>query len=472
MTLPTAVFPLAVTAFGAIAVLLLDAFGKRDSKTPLAVLSLMILAASAVLAGRLWGRSAFGFGGLMRLDDAAILVSMIVLLAAAFTVLLGWQWNRRLDAAFGEFYGLLLLAAAGLMIMAQTADLLVVFLGLEVFSVSAYGLTGLKRNDDKASEAAVKYFLIGSFAGAFMVFGLAILFGLNESFGITQTAACLGTGLPAQLGFGFLLAGLGFKLALVPFHMWAPDVYEGAPTPIAGFFSIAPKAAGFLVLSRLVAAVPKDVWKGLPIFPFLYAVAAATLIIGNLAALRQKNLKRLLAYSSISHAGTMLIAVLAGDGASLLFYLAVYLFMGLGAFAALTAMSAPGREYVHLDDFAGAGFRYPWIGAIFTVLLLSLAGFPPTGGFLAKFLVFSAGVRAGLVPLVVLGVVTSLIAVAYYLRVIVAMYMRDPAPGVDIEAENPPALLVLFLGLVGVLQLGLFPANILHFIRQAAASIF
>ncbi|MCX6561520.1 MAG: NADH-quinone oxidoreductase subunit N [Candidatus Aminicenantes bacterium] len=469
----SALLPLAVVSAGAIFVLLLDAFWKRESKAHLAVVSLVILGASAFFTIGLWGRDAsFFFGSSLRLDDAAILTTLLLLAAAAFTVLLGWGWIQRLDAAFGEFYGLLLLAAAGLMIMAQTRDLLVVFLGLEVFSVSAYGLTGLKRNDDKASEAAVKYFLTGSFAGAFLVFGLAVLFGLTGSFGIAETAASLGSGPTALLGFGFLLSGLAFKLALAPFHMWAPDVYEGAPTPIAGFFAVAPKAAGFLVLLRLVAAVPKAVWVSLPVFPFLYAVAALTLVVGNLGALRQKNLKRLLAYSSIAHAGTMAIAVLAGDGASLFFYLANYLFMGLGAFAALTAMSSHGREYNELDDFAGAGFKYPWIGAIFAVILISMAGFPPTGGFLAKFLVFSAGVKAGLTPLVILGVVTSLLAVAYYLRVVVVMYMRDPAPGVEIEIENPSALLVLFLGLVGVIQLGLFPANILHFIRQAAASLF
>jgi NADH-quinone oxidoreductase subunit N len=473
MTTPAALLPLAIVAGGALAVLLLDAFWKRESKTHLAALSLAVLGAAAAFAVRLWGSSASYFeAAALRLDDAGILATLILLTAAAFAVLLAWGWNRRLDADFGEFYGLLLLAVSGLMIMAQTRDLLVVFLGLEVFSVSAYGLTALKRNDDAASEAAVKYFLMGSFAGAFLVFGLAVLYGQTGSFGIAEAGAVLGNGPLALLGFGFVLTGLAFKLALAPFHMWAPDVYEGAPTPVAGFIAVAPKAAGFLVLLRLAAAVPPSVWASAPVFPFLYGVAALTLVLGNLGALRQQSVKRMLAYSSIAHAGTMAIAILAVDGSSLFFYLINYVFMGLGAFAALTAMSGKGREYSRLDDFAGAGFKYPWIGVPFAVILVSMAGFPPTGGFLAKFLVYSAGVKAGLIPLVVLGVLTSLVAVAYYVRIVVVMYMKPPAADVEIETENPSALLVLFLGLVGMFQLGLLPGNILAFVRRAAESIF
>jgi NADH-quinone oxidoreductase subunit N len=345
MTTPAALLPLAIVAGGALAVLLLDAFWKRESKTHLAALSLAVLGAAAAFAVRLWGSSASYFeAAALRLDDAGILATLILLTAAAFAVLLAWGWNRRLDADFGEFYGLLLLAVSGLMIMAQTRDLLVVFLGLEVFSVSAYGLTALKRNDDAASEAAVKYFLMGSFAGAFLVFGLAVLYGQTGSFGIAEAGAVLGNGPLALLGFGFVLTGLAFKLALAPFHMWAPDVYEGAPTPVAGFIAVAPKAAGFLVLLRLAAAVPPSVWASAPVFPFLYGVAALTLVLGNLGALRQQSVKRMLAYSSIAHAGTMAIAILAVDGSSLFFYLINYVFMGLGAFAALTAMSGKGRE--------------------------------------------------------------------------------------------------------------------------------
>jgi NADH-quinone oxidoreductase subunit N len=269
-----------------------------------------------------------------------------------------------------------------------------------------------------------------------------------------------------------VIVGLAFKIALVPFHMWQPDVYQGAPTPVSGYFVVAPKTAGFLVLMRLFLAYGQSPVGGRAIHYFLYAVAVLSMLIGNLGALRQKNLKRLFAYSSIAHAGYMLIAVLALDASGLAFYLANYLFLGIGAFAALTAMSRPGREFGELDDFAGVGFRYPWIGSIFSVILLAMAGFPPLSGFLAKFYVFSAAVRAGLVPLVIIGVLTSLISVAYYLRVIGTMYMREPEHPVDIDVENPAVLLVLFLCLYGVLQLGVFPGNILQVIRQAMAGLF
>jgi NADH-quinone oxidoreductase subunit N len=466
--------PLLAIAGGAIVVLLLDAFWKRESKNHLAFLSLAFLAAAAAFAVRMWNADAEAFDGALRLDRPALLFILFLILAASFAVLLAMRWMSQQNSAFGEFYGLLLLSLAGLSIMVSTRDLLVVFLGLEVFSVSAYALTGLKRNDDRADEAAAKYFLMGSFAAAFMVFGLAMLFGGAGSFNIGVIfGAGSAAGLPAfaLVGLALVIVGLAFKIALVPFHMWQPDVYQGAPTPVSGYFVVAPKTAGFLVLMRLYLAFGRSPAGGRAIHYFLYAVAGLTMLIGNLGALRQKNLKRLFAYSSIAHAGYMLIAVLALDAGGLAFYLANYLFLGIGAFAALTAMSRPGREFGELDDFAGVGFRYPWIGSIFSVILLAMAGFPPLSGFLAKFYVFSAAVRAGLVPLVIIGVLTSLISVAYYLRVIGAMYMREPEHPVDIEVENPAVLLVLFLCLYGILQLGIFPGNILQVIRQAMAGL-
>ena len=464
--------PILAVAGGAIIVLLVDAFWKRPSKNPLAYLTLAFLAAAAAAAVRLWDAGAEAFDGALRLDRPALLFSLFLILAASFTVLLAMRWMAQQNALFGEFYGLLLLSLAGLMIMVSTRDLLIVFLGLEVFSVSAYALTGLKRNDERSEEAAAKYFLMGSFAAAFMIFGLALLFGAGGSFDIGLIfGAANAAGWPPSVlaGLGLVITGLAFKIALVPFHMWQPDVYQGAPTPVSGFFVVAPKTAGFLVLLRLMLPLGQG---GAAIHYFLYAVAALTMLIGNLGALRQKNLKRLFAYSSISHAGYILVAVLALDARGMAFYLASYLFLGLGAFAALTAMSRPGREFGELDDFAGVGFRYPWIGAIFSVILLAMAGFPPLSGFLAKFYVFSAAVRAGLLPLVLIGVLTSLISVAYYLRVIAAMYMLEPDHPVDIDVENPAVLLVLFLCLYGVLQLGVFPGNILQVIRQAMSGLF
>jgi NADH-quinone oxidoreductase subunit N len=271
------------------------------------------------------------------------------------------------------------------------------------------------------------------------------------------------------VGLGLVLVGFAFKIALVPFHMWTPDVYEGAPTPITAFFSVGPKAAGFAVLLRIFL----DFWGASAetelVFWALWGLSVLTMVVGNLIALRQTNVKRILAYSSIAHAGYILVAVLAGDQSSLVFYLTAYLFMNVGAFGALIGMSKKGKEYNDLEDFAGIGFRYPWIGGTLTVFLVSLAGFPPTAGFLAKFYVFSSAVRVGLVPIVVIGVLASLVSVFYYLRIVVTMYMKEPSPDrqVVIEQENPALFLVLFMCLYGVLQLGIFPGNILTIIRMA-----
>jgi NADH-quinone oxidoreductase subunit N len=273
------------------------------------------------------------------------------------------------------------------------------------------------------------------------------------------------------LGVALVLVGFGFKIALVPFHMWTPDVYEGAPTPVTAFFSVGPKAAGFTVLLRVFLNFWQASSDANLIFWVLWVISVLTMTIGNLVALRQTNVKRILAYSSIAHAGYILVAILARDNSSLVFYLTAYLFMNIGAFAAVIGLSKKGTEYLELEDFAGIGFKYPWIGATFAVFLLSLAGFPPTAGFLAKFYVFSAAVRANLVPLVIIGVLASLVSVFYYLRIIVYMYMREPSREVDIDVENPALFLVLFLCLYGVLQLGIFPGNILALIKQAVSSL-
>jgi NADH-quinone oxidoreductase subunit N len=253
--------------------------------------------------------------------------------------------------------------------------------------------------------------------------------------------------------------------------MWTPDVYQGAPTPITAFFSVGPKAVGFVVLLRIFIPYFQNALESQLMFGLLWIIAAITMIVGNLIALRQTNVKRILAYSSIAHAGYMLVAILAQDIQSLVFYLTAYLFMNIGAFAAVIALGKKDHEYLELDDYKGIGFRYPWIGATFAVFLISLAGFPPTGGFLAKFYVFSAAVRQGLVSLVIIGVLASLVSVFYYLRIIIYMYMKEPSYDVEINIDNPALFLALFLCLYGVLQLGIFPGNILVLIQQAVAAL-
>jgi len=465
--------PLLAVTVGALLVLLADAFIKKERKDYLAYLSLAALLVTGWSAVRLWGRGAEAFGGMLKFDDPAVFLTFLLLVATAFVILIGMRYLARQGMNDGSFYGLLLLALAGLVIMVSSGNFVAVFLGLEVLSVSSYALAGLKRDDERSTEAAAKYFLIGSFAAAFIVFGLALVFGGAGTLELAEVARAGAGSSLALAGLALILGGFAFKLALVPFQMWQPDVYEGAPTPVTAFFVVGPKAAGFAVLFRLLLPYWQGGFKKEAVFSVLWAVAAATMLVGSLVALRQRSVKRMLAYSSIANAGYLLVPVLGGDAEGLLFFLTNYLFLGVGAFAVLSAVGRAGEERSNLEDFAGFGLRYPWVGGLFSVLLLGLAGFPPTGGFLAKFKIFSAAVGEGQTALVLVGVLSSLISVYYYLRVVVSMYMR-PAEGDEapVDFENPPLLLVLFLCVYGVFQLGLFPSNVLTLIRHAAESLF
>jgi len=467
--------PLLIIVFAALLVLLLEAFLKRENKNYLAYISLFFLIVCGFVCLKFWNKEYSYFNGNLFLDNLSLFLSFILIIATGFVVLISMKYIMLQDANYGEYYSLLLLALSGMLIMVSSSDFLVIFLGLEVLSISSYSLAGLKREDEKSSEAALKYFLLGSFASAFLVYGIALLYGASHSTNIPEVIQYFKTAndlsLMALIGLGLVIIAFGFKIAVVPFHMWTPDVYQGAPTPITAFFSFGPKAVGFAVLLRIFYPYWKVALNSQAVFWLLWIISVLTMVVGNLVALRQTNLKRILAYSSIAHAGYLMIAILAQDNSSLVFYLTVYLFMNIGAFSAVISLSKKEKEYLELDDYAGVGFKYPWIGATFSVFLLSLAGFPPTGGFLAKFYVFSAAVRQGLTPLVVIAVLASLVSVFYYLRIIVYMYMREPAYEIEIHKENPALFLDLFLCLYGVLQLGLFPGNILVYIKQAITSL-
>lgn len=470
-----ALSPLLIIVFASLLVLILEVFLKKENRNYLAYISLAFLIVCFIVCIKSWNRDYSYFNGNLFLDNLSLFFTFLLLFATGFVILLSMKYISLQNANYGEFYALLLLALSGVIIMVSSSDLLVIFLGLEVLSISSYALAGLRRDDQKSSEAAIKYFLLGSFASAFLVFGLALLYGSSRSINITaityyfQSEGSLN--LMALIGLGLVIIAFGFKIAVVPFHMWTPDVYQGAPTPITAFFSVVPKAAGFAILLRIFLTYWEVALDSRAIFWLLWIISALTMVVGNLIALRQTNLKRILAYSSIAHAGYLLVAILARDNSSLVFYLTVYLFMNMGAFAAVIALSKKDKEYLELEDYAGVGFKYPWIGVTFSVFLLSLAGFPPTGGFLAKFYVFSAAVKQGLIPLVIIAVLASLISVFYYLRIIIYMYMREPSYKIDIVLENPAIFLVLFLCLYGVLQLGIYPGNILLLIKQAVSSL-
>lgn len=470
-----ALLPLLVVVSGALAVLLLEVFLQKENRSYLAYVSLFFIVVCGAICGRFWDRGYSYFDGSLLLDQFSLFLTFILLVATFLVILIAIKYIFLQDANYGEFYSLILLALSGMMIMVSSSDLLVIFLGLEVLSVSSYALAGLRRRNEKSSEAAIKYFLLGSFASAFLVYGLALLYGAAQSTHIPTVISYFQSqnqlNLMALIGLGLVTIGFGFKIAVVPFHMWTPDVYEGAPTPVTAFFSVGPKVVGFVVLLRIFYPYWKTALDTQTFFWVLWVISVLTMVVGNFVALRQTNVKRILAYSSIAHAGYLLIALLSQDNASLVFYLTVYLFMNIGAFAAVIGLGKKDREYLELEDYAGIGFKYPWIGATFSVFLLSLAGFPPTGGFLAKFYVFVGAVRQGLVPLVIIGVLASLVSVFYYLRIIVYMYMREPVEEVEIDMENPPLFLVLFFCLYGVLQLGLFPGNILLLVQEAVKSL-
>lgn len=462
-----ALAPLIAAAAGALAALLLEAFLKDKRSEIPAYTAVAALGAAAFFAVRSWGHGLTYFGGRLSLDALALVLTALFAAAGTAVILMGLKYAVSRDMSLGPFCGLVLLAVAGAMIMVSSSDGLVVFLGLEVLSVASYAMTGLKKRDRASSEAAAKYFLMGSFAGAFFVFGLAFVFGTSGGLDLVAGLAPAGA-----VGLALVLTSLFFKVAIAPFHMWAPDVYEGAPTPVAAFLTVVPKAAGLAVLLRITLPW-LDPAAGRSVFgPVLSVAAVLTMFAGNLAALRQTNVKRMLAYSSIAHSGYLLVAVVSRDASSLVFYLVAYLFMTVGAFGVLAAATGPGTEHTALEDFAGLGRRDPWLAAGLSLFLLSLAGFPPTAGFLAKFYVFGAAVREGHVALAIAAVLASLVSVAFYLKVIVVMYMRDGDTEIAVERENPALALVLFLCLFGVLELGLWPGNLLAVIRQALSGPF
>jgi len=471
-----ALAPLLAVVAGALAALLLEAFLKRKDHELSATAAVLALLAAGFFIVRSWGLELGYFGGRLALDPPALLLMAVFVVAAAFVILMSLVYAPRRDINLGQLCGLLLLAVAGLMIMVSSADWLVVFLGLEVLSVASYALAGLRRNDRASSEAAAKYFLMGSFAGAFFVFGLALLFGTSGELdfvaSLSGSGAASGSPAASLAGLGLIVAALFFKIAIAPFHMWAPDVYEGAPTPVTAFLTIAPKAAGLVVLFRVLVPAMSRNGDASTLMTVISVAAVLTMFVGNLAALRQKSVKRLLAYSAIAHSGYLLVAVISGDGPGLVFYLIAYLFMNAGAFGVLAAISGQGVERTTLADFAGLGRRHPWLAASMAFFLLSLAGFPPTAGFLAKFYVFSAAVAKGHVLLAIAAVLASLISVAYYLRVIVAMYMQDAGPEAALERDDPALWLVIFLCLFGVIQLGVWPGNLLTLIRLAFSVAF
>lgn len=419
------------------------------------------------------------FNRLIVVDGFATFFRVLVIVVGILTVLSCWDFLARHKAESGEFYSLILFSVVGQCVMVSANELITLFIGLEVSSIATYVLAGYLRDDKRANEAALKYFLLGSFATAFLLYGVAWIYGVTGTTNLVDIRQILESRdvihpiLAVSTAAALMFVGFAFKVSAAPFQIWAPDVYQGAPTPVVAFMSAGPKAAGFAILLRvyLTAFGPIDQsW-----VPFVWTCALATMVIGNFAALAQNNVKRLLAYSSIAHAGYIMVAVATGTApgaAAAMFYLAAYAFMNVGAFVVVSHISGRGERKVNIDDLAGLSSRQPLTAALFSVFLLSLIGVPLTGGFFGKFYIFKAAIDSQLYWLTILGLLTSAVAAYYYLRLIVVMYMR---PAVDGEEELPPLggglKTALWASALGTLALGIFPSAVLNFAGASGAML-
>lgn len=441
-------------------------------------LALVGILLAAMANGWLYGIEEVGRSSMIAVDGFRLFANWTFLVAAALSILISFTYVYRQRLQAGEFYGLILLSTAGMMFMAGARDLIVIFLGLEVMSIAVYALTAFNRRDRKSAEAGLKYFLLGAFATGFFLYGIALVYGATGSTNLAAIGGTVSAGAASPvlltLGIAFLTIGFGFKVSAVPFHMWTPDVYEGAPAPVTAFMSASVKAAAFVAFLRVFLVGfdgAYDSW-----FPILWWLAAITMVGANLMALVQSNVKRMLAYSSIAHAGYLLVAITAANetaAAGLLFYLLVYSVMNIGAFAIVIGVAHQAEERLQIEDYAGFGWAQPMMGVMLTIFLLSLAGFPGTAGFMGKIFLLQGAADAQLWYLSVILVLTTIASYWYYLRVAWFMWMKK-----EIAADQHALFLVplpmrvaLVACVVIVVYLGFFPGGALDFARDSVAGL-
>jgi len=474
-----AVLPLIILAGWACILLLVDLAIPKERKGWTAFLAALgLLVAAGVVLSRS-GKPVVGFGGMIVVDDFANFLSVLLLVSGLAGIALSYDYLKRMSIGHSEYYVLLMFSITGMILMSMAADLIVIFLALELLSIPLYVLAGIAVPRLSSEEAAIKYFLLGAFSSGFFVYGTALVYGATGSTALQKVLAAVqsGTANPLILlvGAGLLLVGLGFKVAVVPFHMWTPDVYHGAPSSVTAFMAVGAKAAGFAALLRIFVPVFPAISADLT--PVLWALAVLTMILGNFVAIAQKNIKRLLAYSSIAHAGYILMALVpygqqevsANTVASALFYLVAYAFTNFAAWAVVIALEQVEERGLELDDYAGLGRKYPALAAVMTVAMLSFTGVPPTLGFVGKFFLFRTVIEGGYIGLAIIGVLTSLISAYYYLRVVVIMYMKDGEPEVHQELWLQ---LTAFGAALGVVLLSIFSAPLLYLATQAALRLF
>ncbi len=458
----------------AMALLLINVFMPGGQKSYLAYVSFIGVVVTAVLVGAGWGSHIESFSGSVVLDNFATFFKMIFLVAAGLTVLISDSYMEREGCNHGELYPLILFTVVGMMLMASGTDLMTIFLGLEVMSISLYVLAGFNRANRKSNESGLKYFLLGSFSTGFMLYGMALIYGATGTTRLYKIATILSQmTLPSAnilmvAGMLLMMTGFAFKIAAAPFHMWTPDVYEGAPTPMTAFMSAGPKAAGFAALLRIfLVALPtlQVEWSQV-----LWVLAVLTMTVGNITALRQDNIKRVLAYSSIAHAGYALVGFAAGNGtgtAGILFDMLSYAFMNIGAFAIVILVAKKGETNGNVSDFAGLGFKRPLLALAMTLFLFSLAGVPPAAGFIGKFYLFSGAIQKGYIWLAVIGVLNSAASVYYYLRIMVYMYFKESTEDFAWVQLTAPVALALIIAAAGTLIPGIVPSIILQYAQMA-----
>lgn len=469
------ILPSLIVTVTGILVLFWDLWMKEEERSLLAWLGLTGLLVAGVLSVMLWGRNESAFNGMLALDAYALFFNMVFCLAAGMTLLMSLHYLETVNIRPGEYYSLLLFATVGMMLMAAATDLLVIFLGLETMSIAVYVLAGIWRQRLQSNEAALKYFLLGAFASGFFLYGVALVYGATGSMQLSKIAAHVGAHGSSPLlliGVALLIVGFGFKVAAAPFHVWTPDVYEGAPTTVTAFMAVGVKAAAFAAFARVFLHTLGPLhgeWQGI-----LWILAVLTMTVGNVTALVQRNIKRMLAYSSIAHAGYLLVAMVAGKdlgGAALMYYLVAYGLMNLGAFAVVLAVGRQGEPNEELSDYAGLGFRYPALGMAMTIFMLSLTGVPPLVGFTGKFYIFSAAVKAGYIWLAVIGVLNSVVSAYYYIRVVVNMYMQEGDKTLDLLSARPALATVIVLAALGTVWLGIFPSASISLARESFLSL-
>ncbi len=471
------IYPEAVVITVALMVLILDFFIDKESKAFLGWFSLAGIAVAAFATFRLMGTGASGafFSGTFNLDPFSIFFKFVFFIACGLGILVSINYLKSQDIQRGEYYSLMLFATSGMMLMASAADLITLYLGLELMAMSIYILAGFMRHDNRSNEAAIKYLLLGAFSSGIMLYGMSLLYGVTGTTNLAEILKFLGTAdlnnPVIYLAMIMLVVSFGFKVAAVPFHMWVPDVYEGAPTPVTAFMSAGPKVAGFAVLLRvfLYSLEPLHAHST----AIISGLALLTMAVGNIMALSQTNIKRMLAYSSIAHAGYALVGLAAGGpegAASVMLYVCIYALMNMGAFGVVIMLRKAGERGEEITDFAGLGKTNRTAAFLMLIFMFSLTGIPPTAGFIGKFYIFKSAVQSGLVWLAVAGVLFSSISAYFYLRVIMVMYMKEPKESIELTT-SPSLALALAISVTAVIYIGVLPSELLNYARASIAGI-